>query len=202
MIELTDSAPTDPAFPIIAGPGKQFRLMRGGFALFVIVMGLWFAYDGFINWPDEQRRFNEATPERQALMTKPHNDASILIQRLLAVSLVPLGLFLLPYFFYVSRGQCRLAENTLYLPGHPPIPLDAIQELDKSKWDRKGIARFTYQLPGSGESDTATLDDFAYDQQPIQQIVKQIESHLRAPAPADTASESADAADASDGATG
>jgi len=164
---------------VIAHSGREYRLRRGAFAILLIVMGLWFALDGFIRWPAEQKAFENATPEQRALMTKPHNDASILIQRLLAVSLTPLGSILLPYFLYMSRGECRLAQNTLFLPGHPPIPLDSVVELDKSKWDRKGIAYITYTLGESSASQSATLDDFAYQQQPIHDIVKRIEEHLQ-----------------------
>ena len=167
---------------IIARGGGEYRLKRGMFALLLIIMGLWFALDGFIRWPAEQRRFAEMTPEKQALMTKPHNDASILFQRVLALTLTPLGLYLLPYFLYMSRGQCRLSGETLYLPGHPPIPLQNISELDKSKWDRKGIAYISYTAGDSAESRSAKLDDFAYDQQPIQEIVSRIESHLQSAA--------------------
>ena len=164
---------------VIARSGREYRLRRGAFAILLIVMGLWFALDGFIRWPAEQRAFEQATPEQRALMTKPHNDASILLQRLLALSLTPLGLILLPYFLYMSRGQCRLSQDTLYLPGHPPIPLQNVLELDKSKWDRKGIAYISYSVDGSSANRSAKFDDFAYEQQPLHDIVKRIEEHLQ-----------------------
>jgi hypothetical protein len=172
---------------VVACSGREYRLRRGAFAVLLIVMGLWFALDGFVRWPAEQEQFSKATPEQQARMTKPHNDASILIQQLLAVSLTPLGLILLPYFLYMSRGECRLSQNTLYLPGHPPIPLQNVLELDKSKWDRKGIASIRYAVDGTSASCSAVLDDFAYEQNPIHEIVKRIEEHLQGPADAQSA---------------
>jgi hypothetical protein len=164
--------------------------MRGTFALLLIVMGLWFALDGFVRWPAEQERFERATLAEQARMTKPHNDASILIQRALALSLTPLGLILLAWFFYQTRGECRLSGETLYLPGHPPIPLQNISELDKAKWDRKGIAYISYTIGDSTIARSAKLDDFAYEQAPIKEIVNRIESHLQSAAEPGEASDS------------
>jgi len=73
-------------------------------------------------------------------------------------------------------------DDVLYAPGHPPVPLDAIREIDKTKWEKKGIVYLDYELEGAegtkGQSGTIVLDDFVYDQDPTDTIVKSIEAEL------------------------
>jgi hypothetical protein len=105
-----------------------------------------------------------------------HNDTSINIQKLFAFLLPPFGLFTLIWSFYHSRGEYRLAENVLHVPGHPPVPLDAIRSIDKTRWERKGIAHLDYELPG-GAKGRLLLDDFVYQQRPTDDIFAHIERY-------------------------
>jgi hypothetical protein len=70
---------------------------------------------------------------------------------------------------HVSRGTYRLTGDTLEVPGHPPVRLGEITEIDSSKWDRKGIAYLRYQTAGRA-SGRMTLDDFVYEREPTDQI--------------------------------
>jgi hypothetical protein len=69
------------------------------------------------------------------------------------------------------------------------VPLDAITELDKRLWDRKGIAMVSYELPGGGGSGTLKLDDFIYEREPTDEIYKRIEDYV-APSAQQTEEES------------
>jgi hypothetical protein len=184
-------APT-PAQPIVAGPGQYYRNTRYIMSALTIVMGFWFGYDGFVRWPAEHQKIVELTaqvnaqPDNADLRTelKGHTDHSptdIMLQRVLAFSLPPLGICLLLWALYNSRGQYRLADETVFIPGHPPVPLPAIRQLDESTWDRKGIARFSYELSDAGAG-TAKLDDFVYDRAPTDLIFGRIKAHLQPPA--------------------
>ena len=98
-----------------------------------------------------------------------------------------LGLALLIWTLYRSRGEYRLSGHTLYVPGHPPIPLESIVKMDKTLWDKKGIAWIEYALPSSdGPADptgsrTLKLDDFVYDRDPTDAIVERIEQIIAPP---------------------
>jgi hypothetical protein len=172
----------------VARAGGYYRKARYLLVTIMIVLGLWFAYDGWINWPAEQQRFAAMSPREQSETKKPHTNADILLQKALALFLVPGGPLLLAWFLYRSRGECRLADNTLYVPGHPPVPLENVRELDMALWERKGIAVVVYELPANQRSAKLKLDDFVYQRDPIDSIVKRIKNHL-SPASPETATE-------------
>jgi hypothetical protein len=185
------SAPTG---PIIARASNEYRLKRLVIVIMLVGSGLWFAYDGFIGWPRENQRIADLKKEQEAARTarddakvvhlateiknvnsgNPHSDTDLLMQKLLAFALPPLGLVVLVWALYYSRGVYRLQDNQLSVPGHPPIPLDAIRSIDRTDWDRKGIAWINYELP-NGVSRSACLDDFIYQRKPTDDIFKQIE---------------------------
>ena len=163
----------------------------------LIGLGLWFAYDGFVGWPKENARIDQlkadiATarkadqePEVRRLEAElgklsHHNDTSITIQKVLAFTLPPIGLFVLVWSFYQSRGAYRLAENTLHVPGHPPVPLDAVTSIDKPDWDRKGIAYVHYELP-TGAKGRLCLDDFVYERTPTDAIFEYVQRLAQEP---------------------
>ena len=196
----------------IVAPADNYH--RGKFILMslgLIGFGLWFAYDGYIGWPkhneqvrtvqrqidDADRVKDEATASRLRVelsnMDGIHNNAALLLQKVLGWSLPPIGLALLIRTLYNSRGVYRLAGQTLHVPGHPPVPFDAIRRIDKRLWDRKGIAFVDYELDGGAGAGAAAkagrlkLDDFVYKRDPTDAIFKRIENFVSPPA------ESADA---------
>lgn len=162
---------------IIARPGAYYRRARYAIVAIVLACGLWFAYDGWINWPREVELYNNLPHEQQIKRVIPHTNLDIAIQRYLAVALTPLSPALLALFLYLSRGQYRLKDQTLYVPGHPPVDFSAIQAIDKSLWARKGIAYVEYQLPGKPVN-WLKLDDFVYNQEATDAIVTRIERFL------------------------
>jgi hypothetical protein len=186
----TDSAPT-----IVARPShhyRDYRAKRLYMTIMLIAGGLWFAYDGYIAWPRENarieqlkkdvevaRRANDEAKVRQLDVQlgklEFRNDTSINTQKYLAIALPLLGLAVFAWSFYQSRGTYHLADNVLTVPGHPPVPLDAITSIDKTDWERKGIAYLHYELPGPGAKGRLTLDDFVYERDPTDAIFKHVQ---------------------------
>jgi hypothetical protein len=190
---LRSNTPSGPLV-IVARASNEYRLKRLVIIVMLIAGGLWFGYDGFVGWPGENQRIADLIKQQEAARKAnddskviqigtqikdihggiPHTDTDIRMQKVLAFSLPPLGLFVLAWSLYYSRGIYRLQDNVLTVPGHPPIPLDAIRSIDRTDWDRKGIALINYELP-NGIARSARLDDFIYQRKPTDDIFKQIE---------------------------
>jgi len=183
--------PADPRTPIIARASKEYRVKRLIIVAMLVGMGLWFAYDGWINWPHENQRIEQLRGEIETARKandnnkranleveignlKQHSDTDIRWQKILASILPPIGLLVLAWALYNSRGAYRLQDDTLHVPGHPPIPLDAVRSIDKTDWDRKGIAYINYELINK-TTGSARLDDFIYDRKPTDAIFARIE---------------------------
>jgi hypothetical protein len=163
---------------IVARAGGYYRNARYLLVTIMLALGFWFAYDGFINWPNERERFASMSAREQAEAKKPHTDWDIGIQKGLAYLLIPGAPILLGLFLYRSRGEIRLTGSTLHAPGHPPVAFDQIRELDMTQWERKGIAYVGYKLPPAKAIATLKLDDFVYQRDAIDEIVKRVEAHL------------------------
>ena len=209
MSQSTDDAPIEPATTVPAGqaPGAivaradgRFRMKHFIMAIALIAGGCWFAYDGWVNWPRqnaEADRWQAALFDAQNAPVKDqakieqlaselksvekHNDANILLQKILAGVLPVLGIFWAGWTLYDTRGQIRLEDQTLHAPGHPPITIGDIRRIDKRRWDRKGIAYLHYETSSPPASGILKLDDFAYQRQPVDSIFRRIEQALVGP---------------------
>ena len=195
-----------PTAPIVARPShhwRDYRAKRLAITLMLVGMGGWFAYDGFVAWPRQNEKIERLKKDKEAAGKAEneaevrrldaelgkltfHNDTDIMVQKALAFSLPPLGLLVLAWSLYNSRGQYRLENNVIHAPGHPPVPLDAITAIDKTDWDRKGIADIEYELPTHAKG-TLRLDDFIYDRDPTDAIFKRVEEYARGANPASDA---------------
>ena len=176
--------------PVVARAGRYYRNTRYIVSLALVLVGAWFAYDGWVTWPREAR-MNKENPKTGT----PHSDLDIWFQKALGSTLPPLGIGLLCWTLYRSRGAYRMHGDVVSVPGHPDVRLDAVRQMDMSKWDRKGIARVEYER-GPGDLQWLVLDDFVYDRPPTDTIVKRIEAHLApeiAPAAASPVIENEDA---------
>lgn len=182
---------------IVARASSYYRNTRYLMVLMFLGFGIACIWDGFSKYPkDNLEAFAKAMKlseaERAGLTTRqiiqraeksgvvlPHPAYDIPLNQALGVLLPPLALATLLWALYNSRGSYRLAANTLYVPGHPPVSLDAIVRLDKRKWDKKGIAYIDYELPGPAGRGRFKLDDFVYQRDPIDRIFSRIEAHAR-----------------------
>jgi hypothetical protein len=180
---------------VVARAGTYYRNTRYLIALGLVAMGCWFGYDGFKKWPADNARIAELRKERtdaerandQERLTEiaaelskiqPRTDSDIRLQRILFFTLPPLGIALLIWALYNSRGEFRLTPaDVLHVPGHPPIPIDNMTALDRRLWDRKGIAHVEYELPGDTKG-KFRLDDFIYQRRPIDDIYDRILAKL------------------------
>jgi hypothetical protein len=185
MSTAADDDPQPPSPPddpyagqdvIVARAGRYYRNARYVMVLLCLGLAGWFAYDGWVAWPRENAHALQRGEEKL-----PRSDFDILLQRLLAGTLPFVGLGILIRALHHSRGEYRLDGHTLHVPGHPPVPLDAVRQIDKSKWERKGVARIEYELPGTTASRRLTLDDFVYDQTATDAILARIEAILVPP---------------------
>jgi len=186
---------------IVARAGTYYRVTRYIITAVIIALGLWFGYDGYYGWPAKNRKIEEIDKLQQAALARGdqdeanrltqqkndvgvyHTDFQLAFQKFLFFTLPPLGLILFARWMWISRGAYRLtSDNVLHAPGHPPVPLDRITELDKRLWDRKGIAYVGYEGP-DGRQGRLKLDDFIYEREPTDAISKRIEDYV-APASA------------------
>ena len=172
--------------PVIAKPGRYYRVARYLMTLLLFGYGAWSIYDGFFSWP----HWTDTHP-----LEKPKTHTDIVLNQILGCGLPPMGLVILAWALYNSRGQYHLENDILTIPGHPPIPLDKIHSINREAWDRKGIALIEYDLTDApvaakgagpvsyqgvtpGVRGSFKLDDFVYDREPTDKIFKAIEEHL------------------------
>lgn len=202
-IEDSQQPQNDPS-DIVARAAPYYRNTRYIMAAMLIGMGAWFAYDGWIGWPEQNRQFDRLSAEidaadkagdddtRTQLIQErkaynEHGKMDILFQKLLAITLPPLGVFTLYWALRNSRGEFRLSGQTLDVPGHDAVNFDQIRRLDKKLWDRKGIAYIDYEPSGGGELRRFKLDDFVYQRKPIDEIYDRIDKYVTPPMESDEA---------------
>lgn len=166
-----------PQTPIVARADSFTRWKRLLIVAVLFGYGLWSLYDGFYHFPHDN-----AVAKAHGFDQMPHPAYDIPMNQGFGILLPPLSIVMLAWFLYGSRGEIRFDGSTLSMPGHPPIPLNALRKMDRSKWDRKGIAVFDYQLPGEGATGQFKLDDFVYDRKPIDQIFAALEAAITAAA--------------------
>ncbi len=174
------SVPEAPQGEIIARAGRYYRWTRYLISIgLLIIYGSFFIKDGFFTWPRELQKAQQLEAIGSHAEVKPHSETDIRFQQALGVAMPLLGLALLAWTLYNSRGEYRLSGNTLHIPGHPPVPLESIVSIDQTLWDRKGIAYIEYVPTAAGGSAEPTrtlkLDDFVYDRDATDAIVERIE---------------------------
>jgi hypothetical protein len=191
--KTTDAAESPAANgEIVAYAGRYYRNARYIMAVICFALAGWFAYDGWVKYPTQNRVYDEMMLRGEKPDYTKHQDKDIDIQKTLASTLPLLGIGIIAWLLYNSRGSFRLAGDVLYAPGHPPVPLSAIREIDKTKFDKKGIAYLEYELETAdgtkGDSGTIVVDDFVYQQEPMDNILKTIEAKVAPPAEDEPAS--------------
>jgi hypothetical protein len=189
------AAAAAPLGDIVAKPAGWYRIKWCLMGVGLIALGGWFLRDGYVAYPQENARIAELKKlihdkpkddpevtkyEAELRSKKEHTETDITLQKVLGWSLPPIGLLVLGYLFYNSRGEYRLHGDLLSVPGHPTVPLSAVQSIDRAKWDRKGIAYVHYKLQ-NGKSGKLRLDDFIYDRTPTDEIFKRVEEQVGAP---------------------
>jgi len=180
---LSAEASTDAPVLIVARAGRYYRNAR--YIMVALALGLagYFAYDGWNGYPEHNRRVQDVTEKlnaatsddertrlgnEQRKLGAPHTDKDIQLQKQLAV-ILPFPS--LAYLFFVirrSRGEIRFDGKTLTAPGHPSLAVGDIKSVDPTQWKKKGIAILQYEV--NGRTGAIKLDDFIYEQKPIDSI--------------------------------
>jgi hypothetical protein len=200
---VVTATPAAPAGEIVARRDRAHYIKRCVLIpVLILFAGLYFLYDGYVGYPSQNRRFDELTAkakearDRGDVKTEAdllqerksvthHDEFQLRLQQQLGYGLLPFSVLAFVFFSRQSRGQYRLADDVLYAPGHPPVPLDAVREIDKTKWDKKGIAYIGYEIEsaagGPSQAGRVKLDDALYEQQPTTAILKAIEARVAPP---------------------
>ena len=191
MTEVADQ-PVDDSAEIVAEPDAGYRWKHLIMSVLMIAGGLWFAYDGWKKWPEENRRIEQVQRDKEAAQSagqsakveelakqlqsmSHHTPMDIGIQKALAFALPAFGIFWGVWTLRDTRGVYRMTGNTLEVPGHPSIGVDDIRRIDKRKWDKKGIAYLHYESGQPPVAGVLKLDDFAYERKPTDEILERIE---------------------------
>lgn len=138
--------------------------------------------------------------EREALhdLAKDyHSPSDIGAQYFMAAVCCPLGLGALAFVGINARRKFRADDEGLHGFANKPIPYDAIESIDWSLWDRKGIARMTVAVDGSQR--TLKLDAWKFKGMgDILEAVEQKRPDLARPEPAEPAEEPSEDRDESE----
>jgi hypothetical protein len=180
---------------IVAGPDPGYRWKHLIMAVLMIAGGMWFAYDGWVKWPAENRRAEQVQREKEIAeeerktdkieslaaelsKLKRHTELDLGIQKALACLLPGFGIFWAVWTIRETRGQYRMIGDKIEFPGHPPITYENIRRIDKRRWDRKGVAFLHYEHGDPPQPGIVKLDDFAYERRPTDEILEKIERNV------------------------
>jgi hypothetical protein len=165
-------------------------------ALFMIAIGGWFFWDGFVGYPRSNERWEahqrhlvegrladwpDYAKSRGWVPTPPHKlfkKSDIIGQYVFGGIGTLLGIIVLIYWATQKNQFVRTDENAVYTPRGTTVPFPAITGLGKKRWDAKGIAVVRYEL--DGRKGQFLLDDYKFDTEPTRKILDEIEAKLRA----------------------
>ncbi len=186
-----------PKQPIRATYGRYYRNARFIMVLAIFVMAAWFGYDGWVAWPAQNVEIDRVEKEVNALSGKTdradidkrnelakkqkelgtkHSDLAITLQKLLAIGLPLIGIGYIAFVVRRSRGTFVMENDTLNAPGHPPVPIAKMIDIDGKLWRKKGIAFVSYENI-DGQSGRIRLDAFIYSPKPMDDIYELIARH-------------------------
>ena len=165
-------------------------------ALFLIAIGAWFFWDGFVGYPRSNARWQAhqqyVTDGRVAdwpayaksrgwVATPPekfYKKSDIVGQFVFGGIGALLGVIVFVYWFTQKNQVIRSDETAVYTPRGTTVPFGAITGLGKKRWDSKGIAVVRYEI--EGRKGQFLLDDYKFETEPTRQILEDIEVKLRA----------------------
>jgi len=187
--------------------GYRWRLVLISVAM--VAFGCWSLYDWKIAYPQKQVRYEafmqlkadnpDASTEQLWLEYAPTQGWStkvptgktpqdIFTQLIMALITLPIGLFFTAKFLIESRHWVAMDDQGVTANGGRVAPWDSMTGLDKTKWQRKGIALLSYD--DGGRTRTILLDDFKADRQAIKTIVTAVDMRLNPEEAAEAAAQS------------
>jgi hypothetical protein len=86
------------------------------------------------------------------------------------------GLLMLIHVLRCRGRWIEMDDTGLRTSRGQEVAFDQITEIDKKKWDKKGIAKIQYQQ--DGRESVLTLDDFIYERPTTDDMLRQVENHV------------------------
>jgi hypothetical protein len=115
-------------------------------------------------------------PEDPNAVPDKHGPWDMRLQYAMIVAFLPIGTLALGYFVRCHWMWIRADEQGLRTNAGKVAPWERLTDLDRSRWQSKGIA--IVHFDNNGRPDRITLDDWKFETGPIRQIVQQVEQQL------------------------
>jgi hypothetical protein len=164
--------------PAVAKTSPEWRKRILLMSFFGVASGIWFFYDGLIDWPrknaiarEYQRLKDEKTLEQWPKIAaehgwptkepgRVHEDYELVMQVAIGTVLTLAGCAGFARFLLVRNRVLRSDEEAVYSPTGLRVPYSAMTRIDKRAWDSKGIAVVSYTQDGKRR--TLKIDDFIF----------------------------------------
>ena len=117
-----------------------------------VVMALWFGYDGYLSEGFIKEHTNEEGQPDSTLVFNQKSPPFFVLGALLCGG----------YFYAIRNRKLVAADDALVIAGKQRIPYDAIEKIDKTHFDKKGVFTITYKNE-QGRECKRTLTDREYD---------------------------------------
>jgi hypothetical protein len=108
---------------------------------------------------------------------EPKNEYAIDQQFYMAAGIFPFALLFLFRFLRSRRRSVEATDEGIVASWGPSVAFSQIDEFDKKRWDKKGIAKIRYSADGKRR--TFVLDDCNFEHLPIRAMVRLVESKIR-----------------------
>jgi len=179
----------------------QSSYLRRYMILAAVCLGMsaWFAYDGFIGYPAKlerseafaqlgdlpgrqlEDRWTEIAEENGWSKRRPEKspeeiEGDIREQYFWSALTLLLGI---PALYFLVRSRGSWVERTgdgIATSWGQAFKFADVTNLNKRRWERKGIAVAAYTDAGEGK--TFTFDDFKFEREPLGKMLRDLESHL------------------------
>jgi hypothetical protein len=117
-----------------------------------------------------QKGWDTRTPKRKT-------DRDVFTQLLMAIIVIPIGLFFAFKLVRESGRWVAMDEHGLTARGGVEASWDQVTGLDESRWKTKGIAYAQYN-DGQGNTKKLLLDDFKMEREPTKAIVDRVREQV------------------------
>lgn len=169
-----------------------------------IAFGGWFLFDGLVTYPAEMERarvywsenpekkgthrfesmdrneWESVVRERKWPVEPPHNpeemEHRIQSQYFYAIICMVIAIPCLLKWLLAKGSWVEADDRALKTNFGPAFSFADITEIDKSRWDKKGITRIHFE--SGGRKGTFAFDDFKFQREPMGLILRRIESTL------------------------
>ena len=187
---------------IRAESDSKFMLRFLLIAVMLLGYALWSLYDGFVAYPKEMKRaeafysaemmamgetdraerWQVIAQENDWKRSKPKKpdevQGLIYWQYGMAFMCTLIGVPMLIKYLRSRGAWIGATDQGLQSSGGETVPFDAITQVDKTRWAKKGIARVHYNQDGSDK--VFVLDDFKFLRDPMGNIMQLLEQKIDA----------------------